>query len=374
MSIAKADVVVFCALFEEAKAVLKEFERRAGRRFTTEFSDRGREGKVIQITNVEGETLRVLISWAPEMGGTSTIEHLLPILMEYQPRFAAMTGICAGDRDRVALGDIIIATRAYEYDVGKIFRGEDGQPQFMHDVKTYSPNSTIVHYVQGFDEWLDDVAGQDRPPSKRQQRDWLLGRLHDRVSVAQLPRSELNLHAPDWERIVKEISAGPQAWLDSRGRLRNPQRLQEQTNFPFKDPLSPRYFPMVMGSGRAVRTDYPFPTLRLPERNLIALDMEGAMFYHAVNSIPEMGGRCLVVKGVSDYADSDKDESYRRYAATVSALYMYRFIAKYVTERLMPRLASSQRLPLSRRQLGPPPLTTVDEPEFLSFRPIQDND
>jgi nucleoside phosphorylase len=38
-----------------------------------------------------------------------------------------------------------------------------------------------------------------------------------------------------------------------------------------------------------------------------------------------------VVKGVSDYADSDKDDTYHQYAASVSAAYMLSFLKEYVT-------------------------------------------
>jgi len=39
----------------------------------------------------------------------------------------------------------------------------------------------------------------------------------------------------------------------------------------------------------------------------------------------------LIVKGISDYADRDKNDAYREYAAQASALYAFSFIRFYVT-------------------------------------------
>jgi hypothetical protein len=73
--------------------------------------------------------------------------------------------------------------------------------------------------------------------------------------------------------------------------------------------------------------------------------MEGASVYHAVDTFDAMGRRALVVKGVSDYGDAEKDDSYRRYASEASAIYIFRFIMKYVTQQLMPRLAPEGHIP-----------------------------
>jgi len=61
--------------------------------------------------------------------------------------------------------------------------------------------------------------------------------------------------------------------------------------------------------------------------------MEGAAFYKMTEhfSIPS-----LLVKGVCDYADEEKEDSYHTYASRVSAIYILRFIQRYVTSITMP--------------------------------------
>ena len=90
--------------------------------------------------------------------------------------------------------------------------------------------------------------------------------------------------------------------------------------FPFRDPDRPRRYIAPMASGSAVRSDNPFEEIRILKRNTISIAMEGTTFYRVVSEFP--GRRSLLVKGVSDYADSDKDDTYHKYAASVSAVYM----------------------------------------------------
>ena len=64
--------------------------------------------------------------------------------------------------------------------------------------------------------------------------------------------------------------------------------------------------------------------------------MEGAIFYRTVADFS--GIHALLVKGVCDYADSDKDDSYHHYASSVSATYVLFFIREYVYADRMPEL------------------------------------
>lgn len=95
----------------------------------------------------------------------------------------------------------------------------------------------------------------------------------------------------------------------------------------------------AMASGSAVRADHPFEDIRTPVRGTVAIDMEGAAFGLVMSRHPLI--RWLVVKGICDYADQNKNDTYHDYAAHASALYALSFIHAYVTEQRMPR--SSRR-------------------------------
>ena len=72
----------------------------------------------------------------PFTGPVETPIFVQAILDEFRPRFIAMTGICAGDRNR-AIGDLVVASYAFHHDVGKMERGKEGQGAFLFLVQSY---------------------------------------------------------------------------------------------------------------------------------------------------------------------------------------------------------------------------------------------
>lgn len=267
------DICIFCALHEEAAALLAEFEARCRVFFRRGFS--GRTHYVYQYATIENrceEPLTVLVTWPSHHGLVQTAIDLALVLDEFRPRFAAMTGICAGDRREVRLGDLIVARCAYLYEEGKIIPGSDGQPVHLLETTSVASTSQVLQYVQGFHEW-------------------------------QIPVRTLK-----------------QTWL---GRPLDPGE-------------EPRCFIAPMASGMAVRSDNPFPWLRERyHRDILGLDMEAASFYRALGTFSHI--HALVVKGVSDYGDHNKNDDVHTFAARASAVYLLHFIQEYVTTRAMPR-------------------------------------
>lgn len=89
-----------------------------------------------------------------------------------------------------------------------------------------------------------------------------------------------------------------------------------------------------MASGSAVRADNPFEDVRAPVRGTVAIDMEGAAFGLVMSYQTQLPW--LVVKGVCDYADGEKNDTYHDYAARASALYALSFVQKYVISERLP--------------------------------------
>lgn len=92
----------------------------------------------------------------------------------------------------------------------------------------------------------------------------------------------------------------------------------------------------AMASGSAVRADNPFVDVQVPVRGTVAIDMESAAFGLVMNRYPLTACPWLVVKGVCDYADQDKNDVYHDYAARASALYALSFIRAYITDERLP--------------------------------------
>ena len=267
------DICILCALYEEASAVINEFETRCGVSFTRAFRGLNQlEYRHATIQNQRGEYLTVFVTWLSRMGAQRTALDLAPLLYEIRPRFVAMTGVCAGDRRKVKLGDLIVATDAYHPEEGKITTGSDGKPVHLPETRTASATTQVIQYVRGFDEW--------------------------KVPVRELKRQQLK-----------------RAW-----------RATDE----------PKCHVEVMASSMAVRADNPFPELTTQHnRKTVGIDMEAATFYTALRDFPLIHG--LVVKGVSDYGDNTKTDRYRDYARRASAVYLLHFLQAYVTEETMPR-------------------------------------
>ncbi len=328
------DICIICAMEEEVKAFMAETTRLCQTTFqSTTGPHTKRDYRYTMIRNNMGEPLTLYVTWPPRYGPQETSLHFKDALRELKPRFTAMTGICAGNREQVALGDVIVAERAFDADAGKIMLDKRQRKQQLYDTRTYEPDSDILHFVRMFDAWESAALGLKRPISKRQQRDWLLSTLLHLATprVDDIPIIELEQHAPDWKSIVTELPRGTPRYLTEDRALIEKEMVRQlfyTKDFPYTDPQEPRRFIAPMASGSAVRSDNPFEEIRKPVRGTLAYEMEGATFYRVVAEFT--GIRALVVKGVCDYADPDKDDSYHQYAAAISASYMLSFIKEFV--------------------------------------------
>ena len=254
------DICIVCALYEEAQAVLNEFSTRCGVSFTKAFSSLDHyEYRHTAIHNIYGELLTVLVTWLSDSGPTQTGLDLKPFLLEFRPRFVAMTGICAGDREKVKLGDIVVAQYAYHYEEGKIITEPDGSLHHLPGMQTAASTSQVIHYAHGFEGWKEPLREMMRHKLNRQ------------------------LRANDEPRCI----------------------------------IAP------MASGMAVRQDNPFPWLRENyNRNTIALDMEAATFYRTLRAVSHIHGLVVKgVCDYADMTKNDAYHDYAARASAVYLLY-----------------------------------------------------
>jgi tetratricopeptide (TPR) repeat protein/nucleoside phosphorylase len=262
------DICILCALPEEADAVEEAITRRYQVSFQQGFSQADKyEYHHTCISNKKGERLTLLLSWLPAKGLVETAVYMKSFLQEFRPRFAAMPGICAGEKTRVRLGDLIVAECAYIYDSGKVLPNKEAPERKEHipEGRMYHPDQQTLQYARRFLNW--------------------------EPTLARLVSSPAGL-------------APPQCHI------------------------------MPLASGNAVRSDSPFQELTLLAYKTAAIDMEGAAFYRVASDFPYT--KALVVKGVCDYADANKNDLYHNYAALISAMYVLCFIEEYVSNETMP--------------------------------------
>ena len=233
------DVCIVCALYEEAKAVLDEFSNRCNVSFTKGYTLL--DHYVYQhttILNNYGESLTILVTWPADKGPVKMALAIKPFLYEFRPRFVAMSGICAVYRRKLKLCDLVVAKSAYHYGEGKFIKELNGQTTHLIEALTFQPSSQVIQYANGFNGWIESVR---------------------EIKCKMLRRS-------------------------------------------LKPSEEPHCVIEPMASGMAVHSDDPLPLLREKyNRNTVALDMEAAAFYSALNEVPNVQG--LVVKGVCYYED-----------------------------------------------------------------------
>jgi nucleoside phosphorylase len=122
----KFDALIITALLDELEAVLALGE--GGKEaWTTERDPAGFPFHHREFPReVGGEPLRIAAASFDQMGGNVTAGRAAALINYLDPACLAMCGICAGKKKDVALGDVIVADRVYQYDYGKLVARRDG--------------------------------------------------------------------------------------------------------------------------------------------------------------------------------------------------------------------------------------------------------
>jgi nucleoside phosphorylase len=276
------DVCIICALAEEANAVIEEFSTRCMVSFTKAFSPVNQhEYRHTTIQNNSGEPLTIFVTWLADMGPMRMALDLKPLLQEFRPRFAAMTGICAGDKRKVKLGDLVVVNYAYHHEEGKMTRGSNGQTIHFPETRTAGATIQVIQYARGFDSWREPVREMKRKQLKR----------------------------------------------------------------PWKPTDEPKCSVEVMTSGMAVRADNPFPQLvERHNRKTVGIEMEAAAFYFALSDFPLIHPLVIKgVSDYGDGSKNDRYRDYAARASAIYLLYFIREYVTEQTMPRRDALPSSAR-------------------------------
>lgn len=333
------DVLVLTALQDELDAVL-------GLGDDTEpawQATRDADGFTYHARIISGEhgALSIAAAWIGEMGPSAAATRAATLVKELDPGCLAMCGICAGKRDEVALGDVIVASLVYDYDRGKLVARDEGQAasEFYHDIQTYNLErrwamdaAYLARNVGVFRQFVGP-----KPLPMRAQLRWLLHAIatHERdSSVAPKDHPDRKQRCPDWPRVVAKARAEGLVSLE-RGQLLLAERGREfvledellhPDGLPEEPPLRVHVGPIATGS--VVREDpLIFERLARHVRKTIGVETEAA----AIGFVAAHLGRpSMIVKAVSDHADHDKDDSFRSFACRASATWLFMFLHQHI--------------------------------------------
>lgn len=319
-SLTSVDVLLICALkdeYEQAKNVTEGLSPTGWQECTQPNGWFIADG---QFDTPSGRALTVRITWASGMGREQA-QATASMLMQTNPaRCIAMSGICAGRRGKVSLGDVIFADRLWSYDAGKVTQ-EAGSAVFQGDIQQYHPSPVWVQRMQAIalsmppqSAWLSS-----RPDlSFEYQEDWVLLQLLAGVDPRQSPVFERD--CPDWSDVLQRL--WKREWvqkpllLTDTGKERAVElALIYPKGLPAPEKFQIHVAPIATGASVTEDKDI-FSRLSGSMRKVLGLDMEASALATLgdIHNIP-----VIIAKGVSDFGDSFKDDRYRNFAARASA-------------------------------------------------------
>jgi len=311
------DVLLICAMYDEYVQVLnvKEGLDKPWHEHV------GPNGWMVAdgcFSAASGKSLNIRATHADNMGrerAQAIASALLPA------RCIAMTGICAGWRGKVALGDVIFADQLWSYDAGKITT-ENGEQRFQGNWLPYSPPAQLRQRMNqkilppNAEQWLTE-----RPllPLEHQER-WVLLRILAGENPCE--HADFKAECPNWIDVRARLRE--QKWLHQTALKLTSEgnKKAKDLNLDHPDGLLPkpacfRIHVAPMATGAAVVEDAKiFNRIADTQRKILGLEMEAS----ALGTLGEIHGiPVLVAKGVSDYGDSFKDDRYRHFAARAAA-------------------------------------------------------
>ena len=152
------DVLIITAVKDERDVVLKSEENWQEKTDVSEFTYFFRR---------DSAGLGWAIARATDMGPELAANVATRLVTTLKPRCLAMVGVCAGQRNKVQLGDVIVAERLFRYDAGKLraFReGTERKEEIFHDILTYNLDSRWRQRAEDFsNEWIHAIRLEARP-------------------------------------------------------------------------------------------------------------------------------------------------------------------------------------------------------------------
>ncbi|PLB49710.1 purine and uridine phosphorylase [Aspergillus steynii IBT 23096] len=278
------EVAIICALPHEADAVKASFDETYD---THSHYYSKRPGDINVYTNGRIEQHNVVLCHLPNMGKGSAAVVASNLRMSYPGvQLALVVGICGAvpvskDGVKIALGDVIISDSLVEYDIGR-------------------------QYPDGFQRKNDAKSMFGRPS------------LEIRTVLASL--RTLDIGEQFQERIhyhFKALQARKPVWENPSTSLHHESLHEKEKDSQIlqsglhEDTPGPALHIGTMASADTVMKSDTHRDELAHSEGIIGFEMEGPGVW---DIFP-----CLIIKGVCDYADSQKNKLFQNYAAATGA-------------------------------------------------------
>jgi len=253
-------------------------------------------------------------------------------ISELRPKSIAMVGFCAGKEGEVDLGDIIVPTKVYRYDVGKRI----SKTKLLPEIEALSLDPPWILKVERFDDnWRKKYKIPTPISITKQTKLFVAGiskhletiiKPSDIGNVKKIPNMELLIKLDEEKGFIK-FDAG-MIKITTKGK-NHYKKIMALSSWD-KDEKKLKTRTGVLATGRNVQQwSEIFLNLRTEyDRKTIALDMEAfavAMLAKCNKKIP-----WIIAKGVGDFANDGKsfDNRYASFACQSSFYFVIEFLYK----------------------------------------------
>lgn len=324
VSDAPVDVLIICALPEELDA-LREVCEGVAEPWT---KIDGKPPYHVAVFDGRSGSIRVAAARQTKTAGMTTAIVATKLSARLDPRCLAMCGVCAGHPDDTDLGDVVIADRVFQHDVGKL-----KDTGFEGDIETHNLDDDWRRIAQDLAGPAKHLHGYAKPDDETACW-WFLERLadgydpqtsgylryfHEEHGVGLLDELERRGHVEQPDAYV----------LTEAGALAVKQRRSRQKSVTVK--TSPYHIHVgPIGSGNYVAADgSDWARLRNSGmRRVLGIEQEVA----TVGEVAHQHGRLpfVVAKGVMDHACPHKNDRYKKFAARASAEVLCDFLRRVI--------------------------------------------
>jgi nucleoside phosphorylase len=381
-------VIIICARYDEAEQTRKVFEHNGI--IVRETTQDARLYHSSTMFDVKNRQINIEFHSIDKMGSVATATSALQMMITRRPSWLFMTGVCAGHPGKTHLGDVVIAQKTLDICAGKAGTNEFLHGGTRYEINPNLNNfiESIREKLQRDNLWKSLVPNQ-RPVSQRYKTDLMLKILYQHRRHCE----DTERHHSSWIQYLLSFFVGsnPSRFgippLDILTCLNNHDVLcddEEYSNLLHKlsrdlgvsvqqynynhidkyylndqqytdigrlinnaklakpDPTSPSVIKGTLGTDLStVRADLDTEkwvalAKEVADRDLLAIEMEAHGLYHATQAINDSDHQqtrpivqTILVKGVSDLADPDKDDQFHTYGKQVSAVFVYMFLKEY---------------------------------------------
>lgn len=358
LPMAQADVLIITALKEEYDAVLKVDVGAVGV-WTVDQNSSGIDVAFRTYQAMDGRPIRIALAWAGHMRTVATAYAAGCLIEMLAPRCLAMCGVCAGRRGKVNPGDVIIGSLLYKYDTGAISTEYDDQgvrhDRFQAEPNPYPLDEHWRRCSQEFKVPADTPWLADRPLTLEAQGNWVLAQLNVGEDPQKNPESAQR--CPAWKATVTRLRKleyvtehAPLALSAAGTRHIQNVLLLHRGSLPAEPAHQVHVAPIATGDN-VMRDPQLFDRLSNTMRTVLGVEMEAAAIGETAHT---RGMRWVVMKAAMDFADHDKDDQFKPFAARASAECLVAFLRQNLpADDRGKRVSKSRRLGSASKAKSP---------------------